>query len=202
MAGRGARATRMTRWLGQGCHRHPRLTSTKRLGEAPPTPLGLRLSRPSPPLASRAGGGKCAPPTFDVRRPLLGRGRRGPPAPFPSRLGLWPIPPSSAGRDSRICWPSRPSSPLWGDRLGRRPSEKGVAGHRPLGRSRPPRHQPQGQAASDPSGLGPLRLTRLSASSTRRSMPGDPLLARPSAESVLPHKGGGEVRTHAVVCIL
>src|SRR5215208_7610206 len=97
MAGRGARATRMTRWLGQGCHRHPRLTSTKRLGEAPPTPLGLRPSRPSPPLASRAGGGKCAPPTFDVRRPLLGRGRRGPPAPFPSRLGLWPSPPSSAG---------------------------------------------------------------------------------------------------------
>src|SRR5215207_7646982 len=31
----------------------------------------------------------------------------------------------------------------------------GVAGHRPLGRSRPPRHQPQGQAASDPSGFGP-----------------------------------------------
>src|SRR5215204_4993590 len=62
----------MTRWLGQGCQRHPRLTSTKRLGEAPPTPLGRRPSRPSPPLASRAGGGKCAPPTFDVRRPLLG----------------------------------------------------------------------------------------------------------------------------------
>src|SRR5215217_5943782 len=43
------------------------LSSTKRLGEAPPTPLGLRPSRPSPPLASRAEGGRrCAPPTFNV----------------------------------------------------------------------------------------------------------------------------------------
>src|SRR5215204_2529054 len=34
-------------------------------GKRPPPPLGLRPSRPSPPLASRAGGGRrCAPPTF------------------------------------------------------------------------------------------------------------------------------------------
>jgi hypothetical protein len=59
--------------------------------------------------------------------------------------------------------------------MGRTDSTEGWrAGHRPLGRSRPPRHKPQGQAASDPSGLGPLRLTRPRASSTRRSMPGDP----------------------------
>ena len=35
----------------------------------------------------------------------------------------------------------------------------------------------------------PLRLTDLSPSSLRCSMPGDPLLARPSAESVLPTRG-------------
>src|SRR5829696_1340680 len=35
----------------------------------------------------------------------------------------------------------------------------------------------------------PLRLTDLSLSSVRCSMAGDPLLARPSAESVLPTRG-------------
>src|SRR5215203_6323596 len=35
----------------------------------------------------------------------------------------------------------------------------------------------------------PLRLTDLSPSTVRCSMPGDPLLARPSAESVLPTRG-------------
>ena len=94
-----------------------------------------------------------------------------------------------------------PPPPCGEDPLGRRPSEKGVAGHRPLGRSRSPRHQSQGQAASHPSGLGPLRLTRLSASATRRSMPGDPPPRSAFGQLVLPHKGGGEARTHAVVCI-
>src|SRR5215217_2601432 len=36
-------------------------------GKHPPPPLGLRPSRPSPPLASRAGGGRrCAPPTLNM----------------------------------------------------------------------------------------------------------------------------------------
>src|SRR4051812_19086621 len=47
-------------------------------------------------------------------------------------------------------------SPLVGeDRLGRRPSEEGGAGHRAPGRSRPAVHQPQGQGPRDPSGPAP-----------------------------------------------
>ena len=54
--------------------------------------------------------------------------------------------------------------------------------------------QPQGPGLADCLGL-PLRLMDGGRASTDSPMPGAPLLARPSAESVLPHKGGGELRT-------
>ena len=40
----------------------------------------------------------------------------------------------------------------------------------------------------------PLRLMQGGPASTGSPMPGAPLLARPSDESVLPHKEGGELR--------
>src|SRR4051794_22855971 len=85
-------------------------------------------------------------------------------------------------------------SPLVGeDRLGRRPSEEGGAGHRAPGRSRPAVHQPQGQGPRDPSGPAP-------AADGLQSLVGKvlharrPLLARPSAESVLPTRGRRRAR--------
>ena len=50
--------------------------------------------------------------------------------------------------------------------------------------------QPQGPGLADCLGL-PLRLMDGGRASTDSPMPGAPLLARPSAESVLPHKGEG-----------
>ena len=50
--------------------------------------------------------------------------------------------------------------------------------------------QPQGPGLADCLGL-PLRLMDGGRASTDSPMPGAPLLARPSAELVLPHKGEG-----------
>jgi hypothetical protein len=131
VAGPGERATRTTRRLGQGSHRHPRLT----VDEAP---------RGSTPHPARASPESARPATRFA----------------------------SGGREVRAADLQCVNAVAL---MGRTDSTEGWrAGHRPLGRSRPPRHKPQGQAASDPSGLGPLRLTRPRASSTRRSMPGDP----------------------------
>ena len=100
-----------------------------------------------------------------------------------------PLPPRLA--DSHKAGAQFPSPLVGEDRLGRRPSEEGGAGHRAPGRSRPAVHQPQGQGPRGPSGPAPA-ADRLSPSSVRCSMPGDPLLARPSAELALPARGRRE----------
>jgi hypothetical protein len=53
--------------------------------------------------------------------------------------------------------------------------------------------QPQGPGLADCLGL-PLRLVHGGPASTDSPMPGAPLLARASPESVLPHEGGGGLR--------
>ncbi len=64
MAGRGERATNMMRRLGQGSHRQPRLIVDEAPGGSAPHAARASPESPSPPLASRAGGGRrCAPPT-------------------------------------------------------------------------------------------------------------------------------------------
>ena len=53
--------------------------------------------------------------------------------------------------------------------------------------------QPQGPGLTDYVALAPAADARR-AGFDRQSYARRPLLARPSAESVLPHKGGGELR--------
>src|SRR4051794_13355356 len=64
-----------------------------------------------------------------------------------------PLPPRLA--DSHKAGAQFPSPLVGEDRLGRRPSEEGGAGHRAPGRSRPAVHQSQGQGPRGPSGPAP-----------------------------------------------
>ena len=90
--------------------------------------------------------------------------------------------------------PTHSSSPLWGgpnSAEGR--ARTGSPGMEHLTDEGLKVCQPQGPGLTDRGAL-PLRLMQGGPAPTGSPMPGAPLLARPSAESVLPHKGGGELR--------
>src|SRR3954454_24114445 len=84
-----------------------------------------------------------------------------------------------------------PLPPCGGGPTRAKSERGGGAGHRAPGRSRPAVPQPQGQGPRDPSGPAPAADRLESPRRLRCSMPGAPLLAPPSAESVLPTGGGG-----------
>jgi hypothetical protein len=158
VAGRGERATRMMRRLGQAPIDTRASSSTKRLGEAPPTPARGALSRPSRhSLRERGDGG--APE---------GRSARGGPAEGPRRAVV-----EAAG--SVVA----PSLPEGEGRLGQSPSGVGSAGHGTLSDEEHRSCQPQGHGLTDRSAL-PLRLRRRGPASTESPMPGDPHPARGS----------------------
>src|SRR3954447_13194985 len=98
---------------------------------------------------------------------------------------------------SHICWPNRSLLPLVGrtdSAEGR--ARRGAPGMKHLTDEGLKVLQPQGPGLADCLGL-PLRLMHGGPASTGSPMPGAPPPRSPSAESVLPHKGGGELRRDA-----
>src|SRR3954464_2556513 len=80
---------------------------------------------------------------------------------------------------------------LWGRRTRLKAEPEGGAGHGARCRRRARPVQPQGQGRTDRLGLAPAADARRT-SVDEEPYARRPLLARPSAESVLPRKGGGE----------